>query len=329
MKILFNAILLSVPAMLSAAITPLPEKSPGLVADRQAFLVPDRVRLTGWLASRIDANANNRLVKIDTGRLLEGYRKRPGRQTWDGEHVGKWLHAATLTWAYNGDPALRTKLDETAAELGKCQLDDGYLGTYAEKDRWSSWDVWAHKYNLLGLITYMRYTGNLTPLGTCQRMADLLCKTFGDGPDQKDITLSGFHAGMASASVLEPMVLFYRVTGEKRYLDFCNYIVRAMEGKNGPHIVTRLLNSQGVNEVGNAKAYEMLSCLNGLLELYRTTGEKRLFDASLKAWQDIVDHRLYITGAASVCEYFDEDHDLPNNNKVGETWGKFFFPLNR
>ncbi|MEO8613858.1 MAG: beta-L-arabinofuranosidase domain-containing protein [Luteolibacter sp.] len=319
MKIPFTAILLSVPAMLSAAITPLPEKSPGLVADQQAFLVPDRVKLTGWLGTRIDANVNNRLVKIDTGRLLEGYRKRPGRQTWDGEHVGKWLHAATLAWVYNGDPALRAKLDETAAELGKCQLADGYLGTYVENDRWSAWDVWAHKYNLLGLITYMRYTGNLAPLPTCQRMADLLCKTFGDGPGQKDITLSGFHSGMASSSVLEPMVLLYRFTGEKRYLDFCNYIVRATEGKNGPHIVSRLLDSKGVNEVGNAKAYEMLSCLNGLLELYRTTGEKKLLDASLKAWQDIVDHQLYITGAASYCEYFHDNHDLPNNNKVGET----------
>ena len=35
----------------------------------------------------------------DPARLLEGYRKRPGRQSWDGEHVGKWLHAATLAWA--------------------------------------------------------------------------------------------------------------------------------------------------------------------------------------------------------------------------------------
>jgi len=40
--------------------------------------------------------------------------------------------------------------------------------------------VWAHKYNLIGLITYMRYTGNMAPLPTCRRMADLLCLTFGD-----------------------------------------------------------------------------------------------------------------------------------------------------
>ena len=300
-------------------ITPLPEKVPGTVADQQDFQIPDRVQLTGWLGTRIAANETNRLAKLDVNRLLEGYRQRPGRQSWDGEHVGKWLHAATLAWVNTGDPALRAKLDETAAELCKCQLDDGYLGTYADKDRWTEWDVWAHKYNLIGLVTYMRYTGNLAPLPTCERMADLLCKTFGDAPGQRDLIAAGHHMGMAPTSVLEPMVLLYRFTAERRYLDFCNYILRAWEQPNGPHIVSRLLAHQGVNQVGNGKAYEMLSCLNGALELYRTTGDKELLEACLNAWQDIVAHRLYVTGAASYREVFHDDFDLPNNNNVGET----------
>ena len=281
--------------------------------------MPDRVQVTGWLGARVAANATNRLARIDTARLLEGYRKRPGRQSWDGEHVGKWLHSATLAWANTGDAALRAKLDDTAAELCKCQLADGYLGTYLEKDRWTEWDVWAHKYNLIGLLTYMRYTGNTAPLPTCRRMADLLCRTFGDAPGQRDIIPAGHHVGMAPTSVLEPMALLYRLTGEQRYLDFCNYIVRAWEQPNGPHIVSRLLAGKGVNQVGNGKAYEMLSCLNGALELYRTTGYRKLLAASLNAWQDIVDHRLYLTGAASYCELFRDEFDLPNNNNVGET----------
>jgi uncharacterized protein len=300
-------------------ITPVPEKVSGAVADRQDFQIPDRVQLTGWLGTRIMANATNRLEKLDPARLLEGYRQRPGRQTWDGEHVGKWLHAATLAWVYTGDPAMRAKLDETVDALCRCQLADGYLGTYLDQDRWTEWDVWAHKYNLIGLVTYMRFTGNLAPLPTCQRMANLLCRTFGDAPGQRDLITAGGHAGMAPTSVLEPMVLLYRFTGDPRYLDFCHYIVRAWEQPNGPHLVSRLLAHQGVDKVGNGKAYEMLSCLNGVLELYRTTGDRRLLDAARNGWQDIVDHRLYLTGAASYCEMFHEDFDLPNNNNVGET----------
>ncbi|HUL52796.1 MAG TPA: beta-L-arabinofuranosidase domain-containing protein, partial [Opitutaceae bacterium] len=303
----------------AAAVIPLPDRIPVAIPDQQDSQVPDRVRLSGWIGARVDASERNRLVRLEPARLLEGFRQRPGRQVWDGEHVGKWLHAGTLAWVNTGDPSLRAKLDLVATELCRCQLADGYLGTYLEQDRWTEWDVWVHKYDLIGLLTYSRYTGNPAPLSTCRRIADLLCRTFGDGPGQRDIIQAGWHAGMAPTSVLEPMVVLYRLTGEPRYLDFCRYLLRAWEQPGGPRILSTLLAGKGVDKVGNAKAYEMLSCLNGVLELYRTTGDRPLLDACLNAWKDIVDKRLYVTGAASYREYFHEDYDLPNADKVGET----------
>ena len=304
---------------LQAAIVPVPDKVACAVTDRQAFTQPDQLRLTGWVGTRVEANEANRLVKIDVDRLLEGYRKRPGRQSWDGEHVGKWLDAATLAWVNTGIPALREKLDSAVVELAKCQLEDGYLGTYLEKDRWTEWDVWAHKYNLIGLITYVRYTGNMAPLPVCRRMADLLCNTFGDEPGKRDLNKAGAHAGMAPTSVLEPMALLYRLTGEPRYLDFCRYILGAWERPNGAHIISTLLAQKRVDKVGNAKAYEMLSCLNGALEYYRTVGDPSILEACRNAWKDIVERRLYITGAASYGELFHDDFDFPNVADVGET----------
>jgi len=115
-------ILVTTASSTGGEITPLPDKVPCAILDRQAFEQPDHVHLAGWLGSRINANEANRLAKLDIGRLLEGYRTRPGRQSYDGEHVGKWLHAATLAWVYSGDPALRAKLDYTVRELMRCQL---------------------------------------------------------------------------------------------------------------------------------------------------------------------------------------------------------------
>lgn len=306
-------------------LVPVPEKIPGAVADRQDSQIPDRVRQTGWEGLRSAASITNRLEKVDLDRLVDGFRHRPGRQVWDGEHVGKWLHAATLEWVNSGDPVLRAKLDFVATELAKCQTTDGYLGTYVDAKRWTSWDVWVHKYNLLGLVAYVRYTGNLELLPVCRRMADILCATFGDAPDQLDIIKSGEHIGMAPTSVLEPMMLLYRLTGEPRYLDFGKYILRAWEqpkgprNQKGPHIISTLLTAKRVDKVGNGKAYEMLSCLNGALEFYRTTGDPQILEACLNAWQDIVDHRIYPTGAMSYREHFHGDFDLPNVNNVGET----------
>ena len=297
---------------MAGEVSLLPDKIPSAVADRQDAQTPDRVHLSGMLGVRIERNALSRLLAIDPNRLLEGYRKRPGRQTWDGEHLGKWLHAATLAWANTGNPQLREKMDYVVREVAKCQLADGYLGTYLPNNRWIEWDVWAHKYNLLGLITYMRYTGDVTPLPVCRKMADLLCRDFGDQPGKRDLNKAGEHLGMAPGSVLEPMALLYRFTGEQRYGDFCRYILRAWEQPSGPHIVSRLLAGQGVNKVGDGKAYEMLSCINGLAEWYRTTGDRRCLQAVVAAWDDITTKRNYITGAVSVQDIFRDDYSLPN-----------------
>jgi DUF1680 family protein len=321
-----NTIWISAGAAALAALTLpaqaalVPDAVPGVVADRQDAAPPDACQLDGFLGVRLDANAYHRLLKVDEDRLLQGFRHRPGPQVWDGEHVGKWLHAATLAWVYTGDPALRAKLDRVVVALGECQLEDGYLGTYLPAQRWTEWDVWAHKYDMIGLLTYYRFTGNKQALEISRRCADLLCRTFGTGPGQSNILDAGWHMGMAPTSVLEPMVLLYRLTGEQKYLDFCRYIVAAWETPQGPKIVSTLLSAKRVDKVGNAKAYEMLSCLNGLLELYRITGDPDMLRAALNAWQDIVDKRLYITGTASYKEYFHGDYDLPNGNaNVAET----------
>jgi DUF1680 family protein len=128
MKISFLALLFSTAVAISFAsdVAPLLDKVPSVVADRQDMQVPDRVHLSGMLGTRIENNAINRLRAMDIDRLLEGYRKRPGRQSYDGEHVGKWLHAATLAWVNTGNVELRGKLDHTVRELIKCQQAGGY-----------------------------------------------------------------------------------------------------------------------------------------------------------------------------------------------------------
>jgi hypothetical protein len=286
-------------------------------------LLPSDVRIGGWLGARIDANVSHRLLVVDTDALLEGYRHRPGSQPWIGEHVGKWIHAATLAWLYSGDPALRRKLDSVVASLISTQEPDGYLGTYAPGKRFglyedADWDVWCHKYNLIGLLTYYRYTGEPSALAAARRMGDLLCATF---PAKRSILDAGTHMGMAATSVLSPMVDLYRLTGEPRYLDFTRYILSAYEEKGGPDIVRALLAGRSVDRVANGKAYEMLSNLVGLAELYQVTGDPRLLKADQNAWNDIVQNRLYVTGTASVRERFSNDHELPNGEAahLGET----------
>ncbi len=305
-------------------VVALPYVVPPAVPDRVQLAEPSAVRIDGWLGARIDANERQRLLVVDTEPLLAGYRKKPGEHPWIGEHVGKWLHAATLAWAYSGDVALRRKLDAVAAALIAAQEPDGYLGTYVPEKRFglfdgADWDVWSHKYCLIGLQTYYRYTGDRAALAAARRAADLLLATF---PARRSILAAGTHEGMAATSVLGPIVELYRLTGDARYLEFARYLVRAYEEPGGPDLIRSLVDAgKGVDRTANGKAYEMLSNLVGLIELHRVTGDVRLREAVLRAWTDITANRLYLTGTASVHERFGAAHELPNGEDahLGET----------
>ena len=39
------------------------------------------------------------------------------------------------------------------------------------------WDVWIHKYDLIGLVTYATYTNNAAALDAAKKIGDLLVAT--------------------------------------------------------------------------------------------------------------------------------------------------------
>ncbi|MDB5088701.1 MAG: Non-reducing end beta-L-arabinofuranosidase [Mucilaginibacter sp.] len=288
----------------------------------------------GLLGYRMNVNLEKRLLQIDSATLLSGFKKRPGSQTWIGEHVGKFLFSASKTYAYTHDPRIKHLMDDMVRKYIACQMPDGYLGTYLLKDRWTEWDVWAHKYAIIGLLNYYSVTGYKPALQTAEKAADLICRTFGDEKGKRDLMTAGEHNGLAPGSILEPMVDLYRYTGSQRYLDFCKYIFRAYEQASGPKIISQLEKYGDVTKVGDAKAYEMLSCFLGILKYYKLTGEDKYLKLLQTAWTDITLHRLYITGTSSDHEVFVAPGVLKaeNDNKMGEgcvtvTWIQFNLQL--
>ena len=306
----------------------------------QAPVVADKVKdklhacntvaLTGMLDGRMRINLEKRLLAIDSATLLAGFEHRPGAQVWIGEHVGKFLFSAANVWRYTHDPRLKALADAIEQTYIRTQLADGYLGTYLPKDYWTEWDVWAHKYAIVGLLSFYSTTGDQKALAAAEKAADLICRVFGTGPGQRDINRSGWHTGLASGSILGPMIELYRYTGKPEYLRFARYILSAWEDSTGPRIMSNLQRWGRVDSIGDAKAYEMLSCFVGILQYYRLTGEKKYLQSMETAWRDIVSNRLYVTGTSSSFEVFQGDHQLPGANKddIGEgcvtvTWLQF------
>jgi Uncharacterized protein conserved in bacteria len=309
---------------------------PDKVKDRFLPAAFEDQKLSGFLAERMRINLEGRLLHVDEEALLQGFEKRPGSHPWIGEHVGKYLHAAVNTYRYTHDERLGKQMDRMARRLIAAQAPDGYLGTYIDAQRWTSWDVWVHKYDLIGLLSYYELTGYAPALEASKKVGDLLCRTFGENPGQRDIIAAGTHVGMAATSVLEPVVMLYRYSGDARYLDFARYLVRSWNRPGGPRIVQSLLETGSVYKTANAKAYEMMSNLVGLVDLYRMTGEEPLLKAAQIAWKDIASKRLYLTGTTSSKEHFRDDFDLPGSDvaDVGEgcatvTWLQLSWQLLR
>jgi DUF1680 family protein len=299
---------------------------PNKIADK--YIPAQYQNIGGLLGYRMNVNLEKRLLKIDSAILLSGFRHRPGSQTWIGEHVGKFLFSASKTYTYTHDARIKHLMDDMVQKYIVCQLPDGYFGTYLEKDRWTEWDVWAHKYAIIGLLNYYSITGYQPALVTATKAADLVCNTFGEG--KRDLMLAGDHVGLAPGSILEPMIDLYRYTGNQKYLDFARYILRAFEQPTGPKLVTQLEKYNDVTKVGDAKAYEMLSCFLGILKYYKLTGETKYLTLLQNAWMDIAQNRLYITGTASDHEVFKQTgvFKAENEDNMGEgcvtvTWVQF------
>lgn len=318
---LFACNLLSLSIAFSALPSPaepLP-KVKDAVADRFVSTPFEQQKIGGLLGERMRINLEKRLLAIEEDAVLAGFRKRPGGQEWIGEHVGKYLDAAANTYRFTNDARLKAQMDRIALALIATQKADGYLGTYTDDQRWTSWDVWVHKYDLIGLLSWYRLTGDERALIASRRIGDLLMATFQTG--KVDMIATSDEAGMAATSVLEPVCQLYRFTGDARYLAFARFIVdKAWEQPNGPKILTSLLRTGSVFKTANNKAYEMMSNLVGLLDLYRLTGEERYLKAGQTAQADIVARRRYLTGTTSAHEHFRDDFDLPADDKdeVGE-----------
>lgn len=294
------------------------------VPELYSSVPPGSQELGGLLAERMRTNVQGRLLRVDPEACLAGFLRRNTvgsfDTAWLGEHAGKFLDAACNALRYREDERLREMVEHTARTLITSQEADGYLGTYPAAHRWTGWDVWVNKYTLIGLLSYYELTAEPSALRACHAAGDLLARTFGDGPGQRDIIAAGEHMGMAATSVLEPMCRLYRHTAEKQHLQFCEYLVRSYDHAHGPRIMTTLLAGEGVYSVANGKAYEMLSNFNGLIDLYRLTGDKRLLAAVLHAWEDIIRQQLYRTGTASAGEHFQPAGQLLTlqSSNVGE-----------
>jgi DUF1680 family protein len=268
-------------------------------------------RLQGYLGNKIDLCITNRIKAQNEDYLVEPFRHREEIKNWQTEFWGKWICSAAGAYRYTHDPELLKIIKNSALSLMNAQTNDGYIGNYADSSHLEGWDIWGRKYTLLGLLNCYDVCNDKNILHAAVRLADHLLSEVGTG--KRNIVKTGSYRGMASCSVLEPVVLLYRQTGEKRFLNFAEYIVSMWESPGGPQLISKALAGIDVAErfphppswnswENGQKAYEMMSCYDGLLELYRVTGNPSYLEAVEKTVENIIRTEINIAGSGASLE---------------------------
>lgn len=273
---------------------------------------PEQVKIGGYLGDRMTSCYEHWVKELDPEYLVEPFKSQTQTDGWQTEFWGKWMLGAVPGACYAGDDAMKAKIAASVTSLIATQDPNGYIGNYTKDARTSGpWDIWGRKYTMLGLLRYYDMSGDVTSLKAACRVADNLMTEV--GPGLKDIFRVGAYRGMASTSVLEPIVLLYNRTHDKRYLDFANYIVSQWKEPDGADLIGKALNGISVGDrfahpaswwtfENGMKAYEMMSCYQGLTELYRVDAIPDYLKACQMTADDIHATEINIAGSGSAYE---------------------------
>ena len=299
------------------------------------------VRLKGCLGERLDAMIERHVCGADVDYITAPFmEKTETKGWWQTEFWGKWMHSAVPYLGYCGSEKLSTSIDRGIDRMLASQEANGYIGNYPDALRCDEgWDVWGMKYTLLGLIHYYDLIRGESKskgegeqrcdqvLSAAKRLCDYVIGEIGPGGKRgRELWQTGNWSGYASSSILEPVVWLYRRTKEKKYLDFATYIVKGMtEPESGPRLLDLALKGVSVadrNEsnydknaewkyvckYGRSKAYEMMSCYQGLLdfveEKVKVEGEqwRNLRLAAIRTAEDIVKEEINLAGGCACSE---------------------------
>jgi DUF1680 family protein len=304
---------------------------PNTVSDKCIPIPYKNQKVNGLFGERLNVLVEKGLLGYDVDAYIKAYYGDRIADWPAGEYLGKYFIANLKMYEYTNSLELMDQMKRIIKTWDETLPDDGYQSIRMSEDevKWLGdfTGLWELKYVILALVDYYLSFGDEQALDIAKKIGNCIAADFGYSSDKRDIMSAGA-LRLGTASVLEPMVYLYRITGEPQYLEFCNYVMIAHEqDPNGTKMISEMLHGSGnVNKVGGkgiwqkAKSYEMLSAYVGILRMYQLTGRQQYLDACLAVWEDIYSRRLYITGTSGTREFFRHEYFLPGEQEdsVGE-----------
>lgn len=299
----------------------------------------------------IEKERNDAAIPSEKSHAIENFKIAAGRTT--GEHYGwtfqdsdvyKWLEAVAYSLREKMDPDLEAKAKEVIDLIAEAQESDGYLDTffsingieYKYKSLAGSHELYCMGHFIEAAVAYYGATGNEKVLEVARKCADNIDANF--GPEEGKI-----HGYDGHEEIEIGLLRLYHETGEVRYLNLAKYFLME-RGKHpnffkeqaavydGPNALDWVANSPNTYFQNHAPVLEMdtaeghavrvVYLCTALADLAATTGDKEVYEACKRLWNNITKRRMFITGGIGSTvngEAFTLDYDLPNDTMYCET----------
>ncbi|WP_201300996.1 aceric acid hydrolase [Sunxiuqinia indica] len=258
----------------------------------------------------------------------------------EGEHVGppfhdgdfyKILEALIVVYSMNQEEELEHEIDSIIDIIGKTQREDGYIHTPVVIEQLNSEDGKAEfaerldfeTYNMGHLMTaaciHYRITGKRNLLDIAIKATNFLYDFY--QRNKKELALNAI-----CPSHYMGVTEMYRTTGDPKYLELAQGLIdiRAMVEDGHDHNQDRIPFRQQTKAIGHAVRANYLYA--GVADVYAETGDESLMNALDAIWHDLVETKLYITGACGAL--YDgvspngTTYDQPSIQQVHQAYGQ-------
>lgn len=230
---------------------------------------------------------------------------------WRGEYWGKMMRGACMVYSYTENPQLYDTLCKTVRDMIDSAEETGRISTYPLSVEFGGWDLWCRKYVLLGMEYFLEICKdselNERIITSMRSQVDYIMAHIGATGDKKPINKATRNwRGLNSSSILEPIVRLYNITADNRYLEFAEYIVES--GCTDIVDIFELAYDNGLKpyQYPVTKAYEMISCFEGLIEYYKITKINKYRTAIVNFANSILESDFTVIGCCGCThELFD------------------------
>ncbi len=271
---------------------------------------------------------------LDTGKFR-------GPSFHDGDFY-KTLEAVAALYAATKDKKLEAMMDDAIAVIAKAQKEDGYIYTKAiiEQQKSGQTKMFDDKlsfeaYNFGHLMTaacvHYHATGKSNLLNVAKKAVDFLIAFYNTAsPEQaRNAICPSHYMGLTE---------MYRTTGEKKYLDLVKKLIDIRGMSEGSDDNSDRLPFRKMTTV-NGHAVRANYLFAGVADVYAETGDETLLHTLDLMWDDVVNHKMYVTGGCGalydglsqegvsykpdsiqkIQQAYGKDYQLPNMTAHNET----------